>query len=1077
MAEAPTIIGASAGTGKTHRLTELVWEVCGPGGEVPPDRLVAVTFTRKAAAELADRIRERLFREGGDDRLERARRLALAYLGTVHEVGLRLVSEHALDAGLPVDANVLVDDRGDAFNRVFELAIPEARAALLESLGGRLGVRWDRQRGRSDWMLDVRDIVEGARANRIAPDRLETMARRSIDGLLTFLPAPTDRDLEGELASAIATLRATSHDGKKTTTDALAAIDKGLDEVARGVWAGWLRIEGAKPTKAMTPLFEPVWQIARAHLAHPRLRDDLRTYVTEAYAAAADVMEAFADWKRGQRFVDYTDMLDLTLRVLDDPRVAEEIRSRLGLVVVDELQDSGPLQLALFARLHALVGRSYWVGDPKQCIFEWSGADPALMDALTGEARSRGAAAAPLDVNFRSRGVLVELCSELFARAFATIGLAASEVRVTASPARREDPPALAALEPLGIVVAERDEAVAETVAGVVTRMLAAPGATPVVDRASGEVRPVRPGDVAILVRTNDQAEEMTWALTRAGIATSARRAGLMATLEARLVRAGLRLLVTRGDPHAEAELEALAGWRGFGAEPEAGRRAWFEARLGWQRRAPEGAPSDMPERFTRALDRVRRELPALSVVGAVERMYEALDVPGWVEGFADPTQAVANLDALRGLARTYEDQAVQAGRGATLSGLLRAMDEAAWERGARDEQAATAADRAVQVVTYHKAKGLEWPVVILASLDSDARRTPFELWAESETQPTLADPLAGRWLRYWPWPYAAMRSGRLREEVVASATGRAVDERERRERLRLMYVGFTRARDHLVLAVKRSKTGYATGWIDEVLLDEAGTSLVALPSEQGGTATIAGRTQAVRWWSAVAEGEAEPEAPASAQRSRFVRGPGRGPRVPKWVAPSHLEVELDGADALVLGRIETLGEPLALRPRSEDDTTAAGLAMHAFLASDDPTLGEAVRLERAREWLAAHDTRAIRAADLLTAGDRLGGWCAARWAGARALRELPLRLELPGAGQVLTGTLDLLLAPSEGGLVIVDHKSARSRADHAAREHAPQLAAYRLAVARLFPESPVATWLHLPLAGVMAELVPRGAR
>ena len=75
-------------------------------------------------------------------------------------------------------------------------------------------------------------------------------------------------------------------------------------------------------------------------------------------------------------------MIDLALSLLEDDEVAREIAARMRLVAVDELQDTSPLQLALFARLHRLAGRSVWVGDWKQCIFEYAGADPGLMEAV-----------------------------------------------------------------------------------------------------------------------------------------------------------------------------------------------------------------------------------------------------------------------------------------------------------------------------------------------------------------------------------------------------------------------------------------------------------------------------------------------------------------------------------------------------------------------------------------------------------------------------------------------------------------------------------------------------------------------
>lgn len=169
-------------------------------------------------------------------------------------------------------------------------------------------------------------------------------------------------------------------------------------------------------------------------------------------------------------------------------------------------------------------------------------------------------------------------------------------------------------------------------------------------------------------------------------------------------------------------------------------------------------------------------------------------------------------------------------------------------EELASDDQRVGAGDGSVTVLTYHRVKGLEWPVVVLGSLDKKEKRTPFDVAPESD-RPVFnpRNPLDGRWIRYWPWPYGAQKKTRLADVAEASGVGRAVSLREDKERVRLLYVGFTRARDHLVLAVREDKKGQRkTEWLD-TLCDAEGFPLVTLPAADAGAKTASVRLGARR--------------------------------------------------------------------------------------------------------------------------------------------------------------------------------------------------------------------------------------
>src|SRR5690606_22850448 len=138
----------------------------------------------------------------------------------------------------------------------------------------------------------------------------------------------------------------------------------------------------------------------------------------------------------------------------------------------------------------------------KQCIFEYAGADPRLMDAVHEWVQANGGLTDRLAQNYRSRPELVRAVSALFAGAFASHGLTAEDVECKAARSPKVE---LKALPALGLFrfAAKRDDST--SIAQGVARLLAAPSETPVLDRRTGEPRPLQPSDVAILVATNSE--------------------------------------------------------------------------------------------------------------------------------------------------------------------------------------------------------------------------------------------------------------------------------------------------------------------------------------------------------------------------------------------------------------------------------------------------------------------------------------------------------------------------------------------------------------------------------------------
>lgn len=1090
----PTLIGASAGSGKTHRLTEVVTRAVDPTQPEPAalEGLIAVTYTQKGAAELASRIRQSFGRVGAHSMTPR---LPLAYIGTVHAVCLRLVKEFAIDAGL----SPLVDVVPGAEDRLLRQALewgldPELRVRI-DRLASEFELRWDQKTKRYDWFTPVQDIMTLARSNRIAPERLPAMAERAVTRLLELLgPAEPDAHaLDAELYSALEAAQAALariDDGVKKTKDVRLKVEDALKSARLGrlKWSDWVRLQRLDPGRAALGAVAPLQEVASRVDGHPRLQAHLCELTRLIYEAAQRGLTFYDEWKKRRRIIDFVDMLDRALTLVEHPDVRAELSRRFELLVVDEFQDTSPIQLALFVRLHELARASTWVGDRKQCIFEYAGADPELMEAVTQWARQAGGTVEHLPHNWRSRPELVEFNNALFSAAFQRHGYDPAEV--VTSP-RRPALEGLKALPPLGFWALDTKNNTADALALArgVQRLLEAPEQTPVLDRTTGEVRAVRPGDIAVLVATNLEAENLANALAEFGVRAAIARAGLLATPEGVLTVAALRRLVEPNNALAQAEIEALTGFGG--QDPE----AWLDEKLSQQAArlaaSAQGAPfvPPKPSEYLARLAPLAANIHALSPTEAVDSVLACLDVATLCRRWPDPEQRLANLDALRGLAARYEARCAQHREAATVAGLLRFFDEAAErvlirdEELASDDQHTSLGANAVTILTYHRSKGLEWPVVILSSLGRKGRRHAFEVSPETDAVAfDPASPLSGRWIRYFPWPFGMIDKCRLDERAAASPEGAAITEREARERVRLLYVGFTRARDHLILSARRTKNGYSTDWLDELCAFD-GTPLLSLPSAlefDDGAAPLRLRSGpnerlvTARAW-LLRPDETTAPTPEPDERLWFVKGaPPTTPRPSYWISPSHGDdswlptIELMPLETVNFGARLPLGE-------STKDWDLVGNTVHAFLAADLPELTHEQRLERATRLLAASTLlNVLRPESLLVAGDALRSWVESRWPSAIWHREIPLRAALPSAhgARQIAGIIDLLLELPEG-VILIDHKSYPGRVESwpaKAAEYAPQFAAYSEALT-LCGKAVLEHWVHFTLGGGAVRL------
>lgn len=1050
-------ISAGAGSGKTYKLTETLAQAL-ESGTARPHAILATTFTVKAATELRERARSWLLEKGS---IELATAIGQARLGTVNSVCGQMLKRFCFELGLSPDQTVLAEGQS---KRLLKATLAESMDAAAQAELVRLTERFGIEQ--ADWSRTVEAVVKAALDNDVASAALRAMGVQNADAMLANWPAPsTGPDPTEALTAALAKAHqavatyveqqlAVGGKVAKNLTDGLEDLQK-LDRRfrdGRWGWPDWIAAVGLNAGAKVKDIVEPVKAAAQAHESHPAFHAEVRRYLDLVFNLAADVLDAYEQAKKALGAVDFSDQEVLLLRALrTKPAVREALAAELDLIMVDEFQDTSPLQLALFVELAMLAKRSVWVGDPKQAIYGFRGTDASLIAGVLGAIKDWGGTIGKaLDSSRRSIESLVALTNGVFGSAFEP-DLTPAQVQLRPL---RKDIPDQAALLNWNFESSRNDSdylGLGQAVRGLLD------SGVKVEDKDTKQLRTVQPGDIGVLCRYNEQVEFAVTSLTHWGIPSASPRSGLLATAEAIYVMACLRRMNDPTDTVATALVLILA--KGTPVE------AWLEDRL--KHLAADGAKShewktkgDSAHPLLARLEELRPTLNALTPhealrLAAAESQVARL-VGQWSASPHESRNRLANVEALVEFGKAFEDECVAAKRPATVSSMLRWLDELAV---AEDDNRATSADNSVTVLTYHGAKGLEWPVVVLTSLDATARSSLWGVRARTVGNFDPQQPLASRFVHCWLQTWGKRAKPQAAVNAEASATGQTMQAEALAENKRLLYVGLTRARDmNVAVSFVRSR-GPGRAWVGEIqgaadqLFGDSGA--VALPD---------GR-QLFRLSKSLSKDDCnvEPSAKAPETCHWFTARP-RLQAEPLWHRPSSA-----AGGAFEVVETDAVGVRLSLA--GKPDMTSLGTALHLCIARAGVLGGvSAPDVERIlKTWAVAHsvDKDAVCAQV-----EALQAWLTKRWPGCPVHVEVPIEADGPN-GTRIRGRIDLLV-DAKDGWILLDHKSnpgGAARDEDLVAEHGPQLASYGHALLRATGKPVAQQWLYLPVAARAVRL------
>ncbi len=1119
-------LAAGAGCGKTYVLTERFLSHLQPAASEPANlhKLVAITFTDAAAREMRSRIRGQCFQRlqqaesarEQDDWLRLLRTIDTAPISTIHAFCTSLLRTHAVELGLDptfgvldqTDADVLqteaVDDvlrrkLADQDERVLELAATYGLSRLKDQLRGLLHSRHDRQ-GFARW--------QG-----VEPDALVATWRATYDA--EALPAALAEVADAAPIGRIVELLPAAEPTKDKFIAARAALLEMLPRLAAGSVTEQelteirqlARVQGlctAKDWPAADDFvdYKNACKTLRDAIDKGRLKPFDETVARQVAAhglalldLAADVAEAYDRRKAAQGKLDFDDLLAGAHRLLTDPRYADvcrQLSAGIELLLVDEFQDTDQLQVDLVRALCGKgvdTGRLFLVGDFKQSIYRFRGAQPDVFLDLRKELPDKGKLS--LTTNFRSQPAILHFVNALFCDSLGDDyePLLPHREQTTPEPAVeflwtvRPDKSGTAK----GTTEAARRQE-ARWIARRLRRLID-DGKPMIADaRAEGGLRPLRLGDVAILFRALSDVQYYEEALREYDL--DYYLVGGHAFYSQQEVFDVLNLLRAVASTADEVSLAgvlrsplfALADetlcWlvESAGSLNAALRTGALPAELSPAERAKTAAAAK-----TLRLLRLRKDAVPIATLITEALARTGYDAVLLAEFLGE--RKLANLRKLIDRARAADESGV-----VELDGFITQLSQFIAQEP-KEALAATCPEAAdvIRLMTIHYAKGLEFPLVVVPDLDRPSNFRPPPVALDPELGPLVPQP----------------GDDRRPDATVGFDLYCALEKRaDADERTRLLYVACTRAADYLILS--SSLADY----------DKLGSDWMRLLAERFDL-----RSGEVR--GELPDGYGRPHVHATDERpetNHRPSGASHGPDLVKMLEAAHREaaaghggvpreigpvaVDLAARQQFSFSRLTgrlVLPRPLgegwaegaaldAPRPTAHDDPIGAprqqvdprglGSLVHAVLERLDPRAENPIGTwceQLAEEYVVENTAAAAELAREMVERFTVSG----RWrelaAASVVHRELEFLLAWPpgeadGRGRYLQGYIDCLYRDVGGNWHLVDYKTNNlSAADcpRAAERYEMQLYVYAMAVERTIGRAPVELVLHFLRPGV----------
>lgn len=1070
---------AGAGSGKTYFLTHNMADLLKKSG-VTGSNMIVTTFTKAAAADIRTKAKKVLY----DDPVlsGRAEELDSALMGTVHSIANTFLNRYWYKARISPELRVLDEDATKVYLSE-SLADPKfvssSDRAFFNRFREKLGITCTRNGltlpNYRFWQEDVEKLVGKISAYSMESKEIDDSKAYSLkllDEILgkgTALPCAqdllvaADRLINAVENNVFTINKSGANKGKRKSQDKYDALVALVDELKSGITSagtvdksmiydfyGLFSLqEGAPLTLA---------NIEKINAADPTiislvlpyqytecirdLRDDTVLYIEKIYTIAVDFISRYKEFKEKMHYIDYDALEDEFYKLLDDDDVKKDIRDQYKYVMVDEFQDSSPKQIEIFKKLAELSEESYWVGDKKQAIYGFRGTNSDLVQSVVDTVPDE---VSSLKDSYRSVKALVDASNIVFCHLFDAVEELDPDfegekmVYLNCGRTAKFDKEHNLPQPLLPKNLYQWSDAVEPSVlAKRIAALLKGEGCIDSVDGSP------QPKDIAVLARTNKELDGLCAELRGLGIPVNIAGEKISETDEAKIACAALRLL-DEPDNGTMAAIIAKALIPGYSTNDIISKRTLSRMN---------SAEWLAGEEIIKTIKDLSFEARSLSISQMLEKIFVSINLYDRVKGLGNAETRKNNLITLCELAGDFEDRCAQLAIPATIGGFIYYLEN--------NEKKNSGDKSGVTLTTYHSSKGLEWPIVILTSLDhtyldeeniigrcmmsgvkdfSEKGNTSVFLMRKLFDLPSKSNP------RY---DVASLVSNIKKTEAY-----RVISDSEKEESKRRFYVGFTRAMNTLILAGD-DFAGVSEMGID-IMNTELGLNFEVVDGEPETTDLVYG----------------------GLNDTRCVDRYGKKSYALRDYHPSELE---EGKAPSRFGNMvvnaqyqqaEYLGSPSdRIVSTSKQEDNIFGDCIHHIFGVPEVLASDPV--ERITGIAGQYGVTFKSVEHVALAWKRLEEYLNKRFPNiVKMYHELPFRYK-DSEGHIFSGSMDLVVETSDG-FFIVDYKTYQGTdlIEHTKeKRYAAQLFCYAEALKQFYPEKSIlGTAIYYPVTQAVVEL------
>lgn len=816
-----TYINAGAGSGKTYKLTEIVATSL-LDKTYMPGQIIMTTFTRDAAAEFKERVYSKLYEE---QMYEEAALLETAVIGTIDSMCQQFISDYWYLLGQSPEAQILTDSDFTYYQNqsLADIVTEEDQIFFNDYYEQIQPSKYGESKNDTNndfWKNDLGKIIDLITTNHVKS--LDECKDESLDLLKKVYQF---NNSEVDFALLKKTLEEAIKADNNTGGESAAKTDRKnkMDDWIININAGKLTIAELfaiikffeKLPKKVSGKIESIEEALKSlnNIYHCKLLESyLTAYTTKIFELATEWFDTYQKYKKEHRLLRYSDLESQFLALLQREEFVSEMRKRFRVIFVDEFQDCNPIQIKIFNKLSEILEKSYWVGDPKQSIYAFRGTDMEAVAQITSsiptEKDENRNEKQYLSNSYRSLPSLVCASNTIFTKVFSGDTIREKDIVLNTNQRAGEEQPGFDSLIHWHLI--ERGyNALAWKIKQLIDSGLK------ISDKENKLPRHIKCSDIAILSKSNNASAEIAESLRILGLPVNLDEP-LKEKREIKLLFSVLSLIANRTDDLAKSIILTLTE-KGYTLSRLIEDRVKFTQ----SRKNQEESGTWLDETtnpLLKTIDERRAFYNSLSVSGLIEIAVIELNLREYIGQMGNSQTRANNLERIVSEAHIYEQHCDQLGIGSTISGFLSYFNIK--DESKSDNKKGLPTGDGITLCTYHGAKGLEWPIVILNDLDKckDVIKSSFfgvNLLRESADYNSES-------LIYLTPPVVF---GQTSIPEVYSTSIKETEQYRRIEQIdvnnnkNLLYVGFTRARD-ILITTSRQKNEME--WIKAVGLNPA---------------------------------------------------------------------------------------------------------------------------------------------------------------------------------------------------------------------------------------------------------------